>query len=507
MKLKYILGVLLATLMFAGCSEDDEIGTLDNFSIDKTYITIPTEGGSTTVNIKSSDDWELTDVPDWLTVSNTSGSAGEYQVTFSAEKVEGGRQQELKIVVGTHTQFLKVLQGSLEASEATCAEVIAGGDGKTYLVTGTCTTISSTTYGNWYLTDETGEIYIYGTLDANGASKNFASLGIEAGDIVTVQGPKTTYNGTVELVNVTVVNIQKSLVKVVSEEPTVKKDGDTFDVKVAYKGNGVFVSIPDECKSWINVSDMQYVAGVPTKIELAPADTAVITFNVDANSAAARTGSVKISSANSSTLSSVSVKVSQEGSIVDTNIADFNALEPGDALYRITAVISSINNAEKGRFYIKDYSGETYVYNMSGFQDLGLNEGDIVTLVGKKGAYGTTQELLSATLESSTKVSEISLADFLNQEDSKSTYYKLTGTIDEIANATYANLYLTDGTNRVYVYGCTSGYGASGEDKKNLIETKGIKVGDKLTVIGYKDTYKGTVELCGGIYFSHQSAE
>jgi hypothetical protein len=53
----------------------------------------------------------------------------------------------------------------------TCAEVIAGPDSKTYQVTGTVTAIANTTYGNWYLTDKTGTIYIYGTLDAKGAEK------------------------------------------------------------------------------------------------------------------------------------------------------------------------------------------------------------------------------------------------------------------------------------------------------------------------------------------------
>ena len=65
--------------------------------------------------------------------------------------------------------------------------------------------ITSTTYGNWYLEDETGEIYIYGTLDAKGGEKNFLSWGLEVGDEITVQGPKTTYYTTVELVNVTVI--------------------------------------------------------------------------------------------------------------------------------------------------------------------------------------------------------------------------------------------------------------------------------------------------------------
>lgn len=510
MKIKYIIGLVLAALVFAGCDDDDDIGSLDHISVDKTYITIPADGGNASVNMKTSRQWKMEGVPDWLTVSDTTGTAGEYSIEFRADATSSGRETEIRILTlpDSLIQYIKVRQGSMEASEATCAEVIAGNDGKTFLVTGTCTAIANTTYGNWYLTDETGEIYIYGTLDANGASKNFLSLGIEQGDVVTVQGQKSTYNGTVELVNVTVVSITKSLMKVVSDNPTVAKDGGTFQVKAAYKGNGAFVNIPDEYKDWIKLSDMEYIAGIPTKLEASPADTALITFTVEANTAGKRTGSVILSSANSETTSNVTVDVTQEGAIVDINIADFNLLEAGEAQYRIVGVISRISNAAKGRFYIKDYSGETYVYNMSGFESLGLKEGDIVTLVGNKGVYNTTQELLNAELEASTPVTEISIADFLTQEDSHDKYYKLTGTIDEIVNTTYGNLYLTDDAgNRLYVYGCYPGYGATGDNRKNFLAAAGIKAGDKLTMIGYKDTYKGTIELCGGIYVSHESAE
>lgn len=85
-------------------------------------------------------------------------------------------------------QHLNVVQGEVSITNATCAEVIAGPDNKTYQVTGTVTAIANTTYGNLYLNDGTGEIYIYGTLDASGAEKNFLSLGIEVGDEITVSG-------------------------------------------------------------------------------------------------------------------------------------------------------------------------------------------------------------------------------------------------------------------------------------------------------------------------------
>ena len=106
--------------------------------------------------------------------------------------------------------------------EATCAEVIEGIDGTVYQVKGKCTEIKNSTFGNWYLQDETGTIYIYGTLDAQGQSRNFSSLGIEVGDIVTVQGPRKDFNGTIELVDVTVIKIEKGETQTV-EKVTVAK--------------------------------------------------------------------------------------------------------------------------------------------------------------------------------------------------------------------------------------------------------------------------------------------
>ena len=105
--------------------------------------------------------------------------------------------------------YLYSLNGKTSMKHETIAQVIAGEDGNTYKVRGEVTSITNTTYGNYYLKDETGELLIYGTLDANGQTKNFASLGIEVGDIVIVEGPKKTYNGTPELINVTVLKIEK----------------------------------------------------------------------------------------------------------------------------------------------------------------------------------------------------------------------------------------------------------------------------------------------------------
>ena len=200
----------------------------------------------------------------------------------------------------------------------------------------------------------------------------------------------------------------------------------------------------------------------------------------------------------------------QKGAIVTATCAEFLAAEVGNTQYRLTGVISKVAKAEYGNIYIRDYSGEAYVYGVGAkgdFEKLGLKEGDIVTLVGKRAAYKDAPQMGGGQYESHISVTDISIADFLAAADSKEVYYRVNGTIDEIANDTFGNLYINDGAgNRLYVYGCYSGYGATGDARKGFLGTAGIKVGDKLTMIGYKDTYKGTIELCGGIYFSHESA-
>lgn len=100
-----------------------------------------------------------------------------------------------------------------QTSTSTCADVINGTDGNVYRVTGIVKSITDTAYGNWYLSDKTGEIYIYGTRDKdgkNGRNNSIEAWGIEEGDEITVEGPRKDYKGIIELVDVTVLNLQKA---------------------------------------------------------------------------------------------------------------------------------------------------------------------------------------------------------------------------------------------------------------------------------------------------------
>ncbi len=508
MKLRYFIPMMVAVLaLMVSCTEDFEPTYLDTVQVSQSIVSLPANGGTVEVSVNANDSWNMTDIPAWLTVSPAEGGAGQSKVTFSAGAASDTQTAIISLNCGGKTQKINVIQMTQKADLpiSTCAEIIAGEDSKTYRAKGTVTRIANTVYGNWYLQDETGEVYIYGTLDRSGKdgqNNSISDWGIEVGDILTVEGPKTTYNGTVELVNVAVIAIEKSLIKVDSldlEDNTLPLEGGDFNVYLANKGKGVSVNIPEAAQKWLHV----------TGINISNTST-VISFHADANDGGDRNVSLTFNTTDGKKNYTTETTVYQKGAILEVPVADFLAAEVGDTQFRITGVVTELYASDKQEqsFYIQDYSGKVLVYRAAGFKESGAKVGDIVTVVGKRGAYKETPQMVSGTFENiKNSVTQVSIAEFLTKEDSKEVYYMVTGFIDEIANDTYGNLYITDGENRLYVYGCYPGYGASGDNRKGFLGKAGIEVDDKLTMIGYKDTYNGTIELCGGIYFSHEKPQ
>ena len=81
--------------------------------------------------------------------------------------------------------------------------------GSKYRIKGICTSILNTKYGNYYLIDDTGEIYIYGTVDRSG-NNCFETLGISEGDTLTIEGPLDEHIGVPQIKNGVVIDIQKA---------------------------------------------------------------------------------------------------------------------------------------------------------------------------------------------------------------------------------------------------------------------------------------------------------
>ena len=235
--------------------------------------------------------------------------------------------------------------------------------------------------------------------------------------------------------------------------------------------------------------------------------TPTVTFRAAANAGGDRFTTVTFKTTDGSKEYTSQATINQAGAIIECSVADFLAAPVGDTQFRLTGVITRVYTSDKQgqSFYLRDWSGETLIYRTDNFVASALVPGDVVTVRGKRGAYKDSPQMVSGTIETiQAIVNEVTIAEFLTKEDAKDVYYKVSGTIDEIANDTYGNLYITDGTNRLYVYGCYPGWGATGDARKGAIATYGIAVGDKLTVIGPKSTYKGTPQVNGGVYFSHE---
>ena len=504
MKLRYFIPIVVAMVaMFTGCSDEEEASYLDNIRVSTSYVSLNTAGGSTDVTLTTTSDWSIDQklVPEWLTISPMSGSAGTTTLKFSADAAEG-RTAYVQLSCGGQIQEFNVIQGIAKVQKATCAEVIAGADAKTYLVTGVCTAIANTNYGNWYMNDGTGEVYIYGTVDASG-NYNWASFGIEVGDEVTVQGPKTTYGGTVELVDVTVVKVNKSLIKVdslmingVKTNDPLPIEGGDITAAVTCKGDGVNVEIPEDAKDWL------FISAIASK---------GITFRALPNTGGDRSTTVTFKTYSGKKEYSSQVTISQKGAILEVPVADFLAAEVGETQYRMTGIITELYTSDRqGKsFYIADYTGKTLVYRAEGFIEAGAKVGDVVTVVGKRGAYKDSPQMVEGTFETlKYAVTEISIADFLAKDDDKEVYYMISGVVGEATGGNktdmekYGNFDLTDETGSVYIYGVTEGWGG----QKGTFGNLGVALGDKLTIIAYKTSYKGTPQGVG-IYFSHESAE
>ena len=309
MKLRYFIPAVMAALAvtFTSCSDDNDPTYLSQVQVSQSYVSLNTAGGSTTIDVKATGNWEFSNVPEWLTISPATGS-GNATVTFSAE--EGvGRTAEVLLLCDGQTQRINVIQGIAEVAVATCAEVIAGPDSKTYRVTGVCVSNPDNQYGNWYLEDETGRIYIYGTNDKKGSKGAYPvsganGWGFAAGDVLTIEGPKTTYNGTVELVDVTVISITKSLVKIEEGETNAfDANGGDFMVRLSVSGNGLQVSIPSEAKDWLGFTSM-----VNTD------STTNVMLHVAPNTGeAARSATIAFTSRSGKNSSTVTATVSQMG--------------------------------------------------------------------------------------------------------------------------------------------------------------------------------------------------
>jgi len=260
MKLKGIFASLLAVLAFATACQKEADHYLDNIKVDQSYVGISPEGGSQTINLTATGSWTAASKVDWITITPASGSAGATTLTITASAAEETRETTIAIECDGQTQNINVIQQAekTERPVSTIAEVIAAGAGS-FRVRGTVTKVANEQYGNFYVEDETGSIYIYGVKDSQGYPKDgkggWARFGIEVGDIVTVEGPYTLYGSTHELVDAEVIKVEKSLIQIAPFDFTELPATDTtFTLKIDSKVNPILANIDADWLSFTGVN-------------------------------------------------------------------------------------------------------------------------------------------------------------------------------------------------------------------------------------------------------------
>ena len=198
-RLKIFLILCLSAVLAAACSKEPP-----SLSLLTTSLSFSNEGGTQEIAFLTNQDWSVRSGDSWLTVDPSSGSASDaYQrvtVTVGGNASEQARTTELTVVAGELTERVSVTQAG--EPRLTVAAFRAKKADKTtwYKLTGEIASIENEEYGNFFLFDETGFVYVYGLCEAQAATNDqtFSKLGLKVGDTVTMMTLRSEYNGTVE---------------------------------------------------------------------------------------------------------------------------------------------------------------------------------------------------------------------------------------------------------------------------------------------------------------------
>ena len=402
MKLRfYIIATLAAAAaLFTGCKEEGDT-YFSEIRVSQSYVGIPMEGGEKEITVTAQGDWAIDEesIPEWLSVEPKTGGAGETKVSLSAEETLDGRNAELLLACLGKVQHINIIQGLAQVSPATVKEVMNGPE-KKYRVTGVVTKIHGVHYGNMYINDGTVEdpgLQIYGTLDKKGnkmtSSTAYDCFGthenawdIAIGDKVTVEGPMSIYKNEAELVDVTIIKIEKALVKVIPMEIELEgpEAGDTL-IKIATIAPSIKVKPNDD---WLYVKELEQKK-----------DTIYARIGYFANEGVVkREGTISVTGDG---FNPITVTITQGANAPDLmTIAE--ALK--GSYVHVKGTIMAICNQG---YILSDATGSILAYYGTSFDASKYAIGDQVEIIGDTGAYNFGPQLTCANKPNGFDLEEI----------------------------------------------------------------------------------------------------
>lgn len=151
--------------------------------------------------------FNLKEVPETLSIYFTATVSAAYALD-DLKVIAGGGGVEIDLAAGGEIGGANTGGGNTggNAGDPNAAKVTvqqfldAAEDATVYELTGTISGNVTSHYGNFDLTDATGTVYVYGLVDS---SNTFVwdNLGLKQGDTITIQGTRTSYNGTAQMKN------------------------------------------------------------------------------------------------------------------------------------------------------------------------------------------------------------------------------------------------------------------------------------------------------------------
>lgn len=240
-----------------------ELNTNDKYNFDTAggdiYFDATRENGLTadiTATLDEECDWLYLEEEDVdlfyieASVNNTT-EARSANITFSAEGCE-----DVVVTIHQATDYVApiTVQEFLDAADTST----------TYKLTGKITRVVNTTYGNFDLTDATGTVYIYGLLTPDGtAQAQWAAAGLKEGDIITIEGVYSEYNGAAQVKNAIYVTHQAITVDKVAIQFEVAGGSESVNVSLVNSSDAISASC-DNTHFGVTVSGNVVTITAPT---------------------------------------------------------------------------------------------------------------------------------------------------------------------------------------------------------------------------------------------------
>jgi hypothetical protein len=525
MKLKnlFLGSFALTAMLFAQSCEDKNDGPTGAPSIELSTQTLDFEkdGGSQTIKLTATRDWNVTNVPDWIAVYPKSGNPAENKevIVTVLENTGMDRSQDIKFTIGFDAKTLTVNQkGTGSASEM----IVYHNDFDKEKATKTDTKWPFLdSFEGWKNAKGSGagsETYAYNAVtvrsnstsgssysDYSGSDANNLFFGSDA--YFSVQGIKLSSE----------VNYTLSF----GAEKYNQDNGSLF------KHDEFHVYISNDAKKWVELEYAFPNGDKEGRWDLAksnftvPEGTSSLSIYIKADIASSyRLDDLDLSVAASAGTAidfSKGIDLGTGGSTGggDTpepgtdytkaeskTVAEFIAAANKSTYYKLKGTVSKFNPTYCS-FDLTDETGTIYVYSVADKSAWSaVKDGGIVEIAGLYDYFATKSqhEVVKAQFLSFTEATapveivNATVAEFIAAEKSVTKKYRVSGTITEIQKPTYGKLKLRDDTGEVLIYGVKKDKDAANTSFSEL----GAEVGDKLTVVGFRDEYSGTIEMTSG---------